>query len=463
MGVQYDGDRKIYKALGYPDDKKLDYDWFMAKYLRQDIAAAIIDKPTDKTWNGELDIVEPDTVVTDSTLNDAWHALDEELKIKNKLLSLDKLTGIGEFGLLLLGFNDVKERADFKEPCVGKKELVYVQPIGQGSCSIKTVEEHPNDKRYGMPLIYEVMLGTPGKDKSSTSLQVHHTRILHIAHGGLTSDTHGMPRLKQVANRLLDLEKILGGSAEMYWRGARPGYSATTQKDYEVGTAQIDALHEEIDKYEHDLRRILTAQGFDIKALEQQVADPMNHIDVQLQAISAKTEIPKRILVGSERGELASTQDKETWLGVVQTRMEEFAEPIILRPFIDKMMEHGVLPKIENYNVIWEDLFSPSDEQKVDIGKKRAETLKAFADSMSADSYMTPEMVFKHLLAFSPEEVDELLKAMGEIEEKEELEGTELEQQIRALEGRMNGNPPIAQGGVVENGIVDLQTSKNNV
>ena len=58
MGFQYGGDRDLYEALGYKTI--LTYDDFKARYNRQDIAKAIIDRPVNATWQGDLKIVESD-------------------------------------------------------------------------------------------------------------------------------------------------------------------------------------------------------------------------------------------------------------------------------------------------------------------------------------------------------------------------------------------------------------------
>lgn len=422
MGVQYNGKRNIYEALGYPDDKDLTFDYFFAKYGRQDLSAAIIDRPVDKTWNGTLEVVEPDTKSEESLLLKEWETLDKELKIKRNLLRVDKLAGLGRFALLLMGFNDVSKQEDFITPVGGAKlKLLYVKPIGEGSVTISEWETNAGNERYGMPNQYKVIVGEPGNEGSARTIQIHHSRVLHIKSESLQSDVYGRPRLKPIINRLLDMEKLLGGDAEMFWRGARPGYTALTKDDYDMGEAEVEQLEDELDKYEHDLRRFIKAQGVDIKALEQQVADPINHIDAQLQAISAQTSIPKRILVGSERGELSSTQDQNQWLSLITTRRDEFAEMEILRPFIDKCMEHGVLPMVEDYNTIWEDLFALSDKDKVDLGKVRSESLASYANSIGAADVIPPPLAGKYLLGLTDEQMEEIAKAVEEqVAEEEE-------------------------------------------
>ena len=430
-GTQYDGDRKIYKALGYPEDAELTFEYFYKKYERQDIASAVIDRPSDSTWNGNLQIIEADGDPNDSELVKAWIELDDAIHIKSKLRRIDKLSGIGQFAILLLGFDDVKDFKNFKDPVEGKKGLLYLKPISEGAVKIKEWITDTKNPRYGWPRIYQVTSKGLGDSSIVNEVLIHHSRVLHISDGSLISDIYGRPRLKPIINRLIDLEKLMGGDAEMFWRGARPGYTAKTQPDFEMSDDAEAALENELAKYEHDLRRFISLQGVDLEALESQVSDPLNHVDIQIQGISAQTGIPKRILIGSERGELASSQDKSQWLSLISTRQTEYAEPTIVRPFIKKLMEHGILPEQKEFNVMWEDVFAPSEAEKVDVGKKRAEALKTYLDAVMGEEVIPKEYVYKYILGLTEEQAEELIQAAEEAialmmkEEDDQMEGVE--------------------------------------
>ena len=430
MGWQYEGDRKLYEALGYPTEKELTFSYYFSKYERQDIASAIIDRPVNATWDGPIVITEEGAEPKESKLNIEWKALEDKFKVKSRLVKLDKLSGIGRFGILLFGFSDVKEVDDYKKPANGKQKLIYLRQFSEASVTIETWETNTSKERYGLPLFYKIQVESTGTELTK-DLIVHHSRVIHVLSNNLLSEVYGQPRLKPIANRLEDLEKLLGGDAEMFWRGARPGYHAAAQENYEMGDDEIEALQDELDKYEHDLRRFISAKGVDIKALDQQIADPGNHVDIQIQAISAQTSIPKRVLVGSERGELASSQDKDQWLTLIQSRMTEFAEPNILRPFINKCMEHGILSKVAEYFILWADIFAPSEKQKAEVGEIRAKAMKAYADSLFASEILPPKLAYKILLGLTEEQSQELIDEVGDvnliedaiIEEEENEEG----------------------------------------
>jgi len=257
----YKGKRDLNEALGYPDTKDLTFDYYYNKYDRNELAAAVIDRPVNKTWDGDLMIIEENKKKEESKLSKEWELLNEQLKVKKNLVRLDKLSGIGEFGVLLFGFSDVKDTEDFKTPVGGiKLKLNYIKPLSQSEVTINEWETDTSNERYGLPKVYTLTVGAAGVT-TTKNIEVHHSRVLHITAGSLTSDVYGRPRLKPIINRLLDYEKVLGGDAEMFWRGARPGYTALSKDNYEMDTATKDALHEELDMYEHDLRRIITGQG----------------------------------------------------------------------------------------------------------------------------------------------------------------------------------------------------------
>lgn len=458
LGYQYGDKRKLYKALGYPEEGDLTFEYYYNKYDRQDIARAVIDRPCDATWRGKISIKEAGSSVSESSFNEAWKKLDRSFNLKNRLNKVDKLCELGRYSVLLIGLDDVKKMEDFQRPVSGgKRRLLYVKQVAESEADVHSWENDTNNPRYGLPVLYRIKSGTVQTTGStSTSIQefqdilVHYSRVLHYITGNLTSEMYGVSKLKPIINRLVDLEKLLGGDAEMFWRGARPGYTATAKEDYELGVEEESALMEELDKYEHDLRRFIVSKGIDIAALETQIEDPSKHVDTQLQAISAQTGIPKRILIGSERGELASSQDRDQWKELILTRQEEHAEPVILRPFINLLIKYQILPSVEEYTVVWDDVFAPSEADKAKIGKDRASALKDYVDSPVASIVIPPGLALRYLLGLNEEQIQEALKETGDIygEENKVLKYLEEEQAREAKVVKVQ--PPVKKGTPVK-------------
>jgi len=434
LGSGYGGDRDIYKSLGYPTE--LTFQDYLAQYARQDIARAVIKRPVQTTWKGGVRIFEAEDD-EDTDLEKVWDEMFKRLGLHSKLARLDRMTGLGEYGVLLLGFNDVDVKEKFREEPSGRNlELLYVKPFGQGSVEIKDFEKDPNNERYGLPLLYQITTRQPGGG-GEQQLHVHYERVIHVVNELLESEVESEPRLQGVFNRLKDLEKLVGGSAEMFWRGARPGYTGKADEGYEFTPTSKTELETEIKEYEHDLRRFLLTSGVNVQSLAPQVSDPTSHIEAQLKMISAETGIPMRILVGSERGELASSQDQNAWYDQITARREEYAEPIILEPFAERCIKYGVLPKpkskLDGYSWQWVELYSQSTQDKVNVGKSRAEALATYSSAMGAEEIVPHEAFFQFFLGLEQEEIEQIQAQRAEAAKEEEDEIAEAEREAERL------------------------------
>lgn len=403
LGMQYDGDRDVYQALGYPTS--VTFEMYAAKYARHDIAKAVINRPVHATWQGDIQIVETNDQ-EETEFEKSWKQLWLGLKLKSKFVRLDKLSSMGKYGILLMGYNDVNSVDSWSRPVSkGTRKLLYVKPLSEGSAKIQSYESDTSNERYGLPRLYDVTLKNPD-GTSQQQVRVHYSRVIHVAGDMMESEVEGTPVLQAVYNRLMDLDKLVGGSAEMFWRGARPGFQGEVNPEFTLTQEVRDALREQWDEYEHNLRRVMVNEGVKFSPLEVQVSDPRQHVDVQIQMISAVTGIPKRILIGSERGELASSEDKGSWLELIQGRQRDYAEPQILNPFIESCMDYGVLPQSSGYHVVWPDLYSPSEKERADIGQTRASALMNYMNNPAAEIVFPPELFIEFMLGLDENDIE---------------------------------------------------------
>lgn len=437
LGITHGGSRDLYEALGYKKEITFQDYWLMFKRGR--LGRRIISAPVESTWRGEVNIFEDDEP-DETAFEKAWKELDERCHVTHKFSRLDKLVGLGNFAVLLLGFNDGR---NLFQPVVRASDLLYVQPYHQGNVSISKWSEDPSDSRYGLPEMYEITFVNPGKASSGgdgsntgTPKLVHWTRVLHVAEGLLDNDIFGTPRLENVFNGVQDAEKVVGGTAEMFWQGALGGKAFVARDGAKIDAESMEA---EIDEYIHKLRRYMRLQNMDIHDLAPTVSDPGPVVESLLDFISGDTGIPKRILIGSERGELASTQDESNWLSRIKERREQYAEPCIVRPFVDRMISVGVLPSPggENgrYKVSWSDLWASSAKVQAETAKLKTESLATYTNAQGADMVVPEEVFLEEFLGFSPDDViriQELKKQAGLEEEKIEEEARKLQEELEA-------------------------------
>lgn len=396
----FQGNRDIYSTLGYTPHGDISIVDYWERYLRQELARAIVDKPAKTTWRERPEITDDDKDEDETSFESDVRALFEDHDLLEIMTDADRLTGIGRYGILVIGVADGGDLSDpvATERLTGTEDLTYLMPFDESRVKqIETVDD-PQSERFGQPGRYQVDFdqgtGVSAVKSSSMTKWVHHDRVIHIAEDTLTGKLVGRPRLEPVWNRLTDMAKVIGASAEMAWRGADYGLLLQADPDAaaQMGDDTMEQMEDEAMAYYHGLQPFLRMAGMEkVERLGGEIADPDGIASWILKLISGQTNIPQRILTGSERGELASTQDRATFLGHISERQEHFAEPAMLRPFLDRLLGWGVLspPLTEDddatgtkYDVNWPDLFELSEMEKAEVSHKKAQAMDLAAKAL---------------------------------------------------------------------------------
>ena len=428
--------RNVWSECGYPENITLDD--YMVAFKRKDIANRIVSLWPNACWKKPPSVYE--TPEVDSTeFETAWDQLVVDHKIWSYLKLLDTMSGIGQFGVMLLGVSDGRPLdtpinnvtgtevfSKVKEPVdkTTAPELMFLRVFDQTVVSVAEIENDPTNPRYGKPLFYHInftepsmltsnvptstmggatvgIVSSPALQPSVMPTRVHWTRIIHAADGMMTSSIYGTPRLEKTFNRVMDVEKILGGSAEMFWRGGFPGLAFEVNPDITepMGEEWKEGVRKEFDQYVQSMTRYIAVQGISVKSLSPQVADPKNHLESHLNFIASSINVPLRILMGSEAGHLASTQDQVSFNDDVMGRCTDYCEPWILIPFIIRLIEIGILPKPEKILTAWPDLNTPTDEQRAKVGQLLVDALARYMQS-GAQMVVPPSLLLTKFLGF---------------------------------------------------------------
>lgn len=413
------GGKDLDESCGYPTTVKAgDYD---RMYRREGIAARVVDVWPEECWSSLPQIYETEDEV-ETEFERALKDLIDHKHLFHFLERVDKSSGVGEFGVLLVGIDDGLE---LHEPVEGMNEegerisktekgtvhkLIYLRPFRQNVVHISETEMDVTNARFGLPKYYSI---TFRNEYKHVAKQVHWHRVLHVADNRQMSETHGSPRMEKSWNRLLDIRKVLGGSAEMFWKGGFPGISFEVKND---GDVELDreSLRNEMESYMLGLQRYLAMEGVTAKSLAPQVSDPKNHLEAQLNATAIAEGIPKRILFGSEQGELASTQDSRTWNRRLAKRQNNYLTPMLVRPFVDRLIALGVLPYVETYFVVWQDLNTQTNKDKAEVAKSWAEALSKYVTG-GVEEVMPLEQFLSILASLSVEEIRAITDALKDV------------------------------------------------
>ena len=428
LGKGFNGERDYYQVLGY--DLEPEVDDFLSRYTRDDIAGRIVDLPAQDTWKKRPILIDGDSRSDDeepkSEFIKAWQALtdtdgDEAINAYHYFERIDRLSGVGRFGVLIIGVRDGKTLEEPFEgfPSGGKagpQDILYLRACSEASVMINPsdVDRDPQSRRFGKPLFYSINIDNTYGGVYS---RVHWSRCIHVAEDLLEDEVFGRPRLERILNRLDDIMKIVGGSAEATWKLMRKGLAILAREGYKMpqDTDSKNEFNAQLEEYDHGLRRYLRLAGVDVEELGSQVVDPSGLFDIIISLIAAASDIPKRILIGSERGELASTQDERAWGRVIANRQTNFAEPVILRAFINWCIKAKVLPPPVSgkYKVEWPKLYELTEKEESEVALNLARAILAFIQATGAVDVVSPEVFLEKIMKLPVE---------GRVIEEEETE-----------------------------------------
>jgi len=320
--------RDIYDECGYPKSVSI---WDLQElYTRFGIATRVVEGLPKECWKETPEVYDdPDEGVV-TVFEEAWRDLPSMLNQRDPLTQsslksqegstiweclarADRLSGIGRYGIILIGLNDGQELDQPAKPRQGQ-ELTFLRCFPEAYAEISMTEPDETSPRYGEPVLYNISLdwgnssqaiGSVGQSVATgMTKQVHWSRVIHIPDNVNSSEIYGNPRMMPVLNHLLDLFKLYGATAEMYWRGAMPVYTLEVDPSLvgDTDTADDDEIKDELEEWWNGFQRVLLTDGMRMRSHAPQVIDPSPQIERTIEAICIHLEWPKRIFMGSERG-----------------------------------------------------------------------------------------------------------------------------------------------------------------
>lgn len=439
------GKHDVDAECGYP--KQISFEMYKAMYERDGISTRVVSAMSTECWSVPFWVYFTEAIATDEQdeLEKQFKAMVIKFNLYNKLRRLDEISGIGHYGVLVCGFGGegagslgqilpcYNENGDLTE-WDGQLELLYIMPFDEGEAKILKYNTNQNSARYGKPQIYGINLADPANPNSPAGREtpVHWSRVIHVPSdgGSSSSDIFGPPRMRKVFNYLLNIRKILGGSAEMFWHGGFPITSFEVPPEIvdqvELGKEEREDLAKEIDSVFRGFKRYLALKGVTANQLPPNIADPDTHVDVQLLAISIAIEIPQRVLMGTEEARLASLQDSQSWGKKVTGRHQNHCTPVIVRPLVNLLQAVRYLPRGEGdtvgeYFVKHADIFSVSEIDRAEITGKLVRALGEYVTT-GASQIFPPLQFFTIIMDLTVEQAEEVIDAAIEALDDPELQ-----------------------------------------
>lgn len=409
---------RVWRNCQYPE--KVTFEQYFRMYARNNVAARVIETFPDYSWSATPFITDEGgensrfSKAVTALLSNQYKAQDG---VKQSLLAsmkqLDVLGGIGGESLLVFGFSDGRS---LSQPVSGEKDtkISWIKLLHNGQFEVEKRDEEETSATFGDVLLYRTKDFSGNGDLNfvnqiAPGKSIHSTRCVHFKESAGLS--YGTSRIQKCYNQLLDITKLAGASAEVYWLGAFSGLSIETDPAAQLDDPSYDRMKEETSKYFDGLARSLIFEGATSKLLYPAIVSPKDHFDLQITMISIATGIPRRFLTGAEAAKLASQQDTLNWMERVTNRREMFVGPKVVAPVVQRCIDAGVItrPLGGTFVVAWPRIQSLALNERADASRNMTAAWNSYFSSGMVE--VIPFRVYLlYACGFSEMEADDIEK-----------------------------------------------------
>lgn len=358
---------QLYKDFGYPT--LLTSDLIRALYQRSPLAKAAVAHTLRRCW---LDI--PMLRRTDDELDaqeEALQAVFERSNFWQRFQDADRMSLIGTYAALIIRLKDNKSLSEPVETVPnGIEGLEEIIPAWDTEIKPKTIVTDPTDKEnYGKVVMYE-FIEYDVTNKRLRTIDIHPSRVIIVSPDG--TEKNRSP-LESGFNALVDIEKVRGAASEALYKNSRMGLhmnvigeselddDAEPQgfdgPDAEEGETFAEKITKQLDKFNAKYENMIVTENMESTVLNTSMSGSEHVMRNNIMDFAASFQIPFRILIGSQSGERAASEDALEWARTCQARRVNMLQPII-RKFIDRFIEWKMIDGSESkpWRIDWQSL-----------------------------------------------------------------------------------------------------------
>lgn len=368
-----------YSDFGWPET--VTFEMLKNMWERNALGRAAVEAYIEKIWEDDPQLFEIEADHPETALEKNFRVWAEDLRLWSKMAEADRRGMVGDYAGLII---QVADGLQWNQPMGlvrGLQDVWNVIPVWEDELTVAEWNLDETSRRYGEPLTYTYQEQQRPEQKNVPpvkSVTIHHSRVLLWSS---TGDLEGRSILRPGYNSMLDVEKVMGGGAEGFWKNARSSLTlnmdpnANLEKLARVLGVDIgglgDKLNEVADDFSKGFDKALVTQGIEATPVSVAMPQPEEFQDGPMKMFAASVRIPIRVLIGNVTGERASTEDEKSWAKRCNGLRDRGKKPLI-KAFLNRLEVCGALPKV-NWFIDWPDLTEGTTEEKLDAALKLSE------------------------------------------------------------------------------------------
>lgn len=385
----------------YGYSTSISFDMLLAAYERGGAAHGAVHKLLDGCWQ-KLPRIKRPASDKESPWEKKTAKVLRSINAWAKLRDFDRRNLVGRYAALIYRVGDGKT---LREPLERATRLVDLIPVYESQIKITDWHSDASKENYGTPSMFQYRrMALPGVDTQGCPEEwadVHPTRVQILAEGSVGDFFEGVPLLRAGFNRLVDLDKIAGGSGESYLKNS----ARTIVFKYDAGgmpmaiagpdggepTSVRDAHESQARALNRNSDASIVMQGGEASTLQTTISDPTGPWTIAANEFAASVRIPFTILFGQQTGRLASDEDKSDLANRCSSRQEVELTPM-LEELVRRLQAAGLIDAGE-FEVEWPPVNAPSEKDKAELlGKMTAAMQQAFSAGLTEPLFDANEL-----------------------------------------------------------------------
>jgi len=278
------------------------------------------------------------------------------------------------FGWSIIAITYVDYGKGIEKSVENPHEIRNLSPYSLLSVDVQERDEDKDQKspRCGLPVLYTL------NRSGAAQAKVHFSRVIHCATRLLDHKYKGLTVIDSMYDDLTVFRNIRWGMGQTMFRigGGFPDVevqgATKKQLDDLEASQQFKSLHART-YFLHSDKTKLEFKGVAGKAL-----NPEPYVNSCMEQLSMATGMPAAIMRGAQAGALAGSDVNEREYFKFISDLQASFEPY-LWDLIDRLMETGQIPRVEDYEIVWNGGFELNELDRMTAALSKAQAEEVYS------------------------------------------------------------------------------------